>query len=280
MKRKNKSMWICDWYVFYHEEVSISPSEVQRVLFFMCSRAAYGSQWPGLCLTIDTREMQRGRMWVCATVQAGGQPDNNKGPALSLSPVIFQLSEKLLWHWKKVKLKSLAWYVLTTACRLCNTSKYFLSSHSLWKGNSLRVQPQGRSLHQHVHRNFAYKWLFYYMKGKLLLKGQFRPTSTIYIFPLTSFNLLMDKRPVAGWDVNSEVVLLLSSWVDACLFLQSDADCVCSLTEGKQFLYHSQQDLWMILNSCFDFVVTFFPKVFGALWAPQAECDLHKLYQK
>lgn len=57
--------------------------------------------------------------------EAGGQPNNNKGPALSLSPVIFQLSEKLLWHWKKVKLKSLAWYVLTTACRMCNTSKYF-----------------------------------------------------------------------------------------------------------------------------------------------------------
>lgn len=73
--------------------------------------------------------------------EAGGQPSNNKGPALSLSPVIFQLSEKLLWHWKKVKLKSLAWYVLTTAWRLCNTSKYFLSSHtrSLWKGNSSRV---------------------------------------------------------------------------------------------------------------------------------------------
>lgn len=68
---------------------------------------------------------------------AGGQPNNNKGPALSLSPVIFQLSEKLLWRWKKVKLKSLAWYVLTTACRMCNTSKYFLSSHSrsLWTGN-------------------------------------------------------------------------------------------------------------------------------------------------
>lgn len=74
---------------------------------------------------------------MCDCSGAGGQPDNNKGPALSLSPVIFQLSEKLLWHRKKVKLKSLAWYVLTTACRLCNTSKYFLSSHScsLWKGN-------------------------------------------------------------------------------------------------------------------------------------------------
>lgn len=68
---------------------------------------------------------------------AGGQPNNNKGPALSLSPVIFQLSEKPLWHWKKVKLKSLAWYVLTTAGRMCNTSTYFLSSHSrsLWRGD-------------------------------------------------------------------------------------------------------------------------------------------------
>lgn len=72
---------------------------------------------------------------------AGGQPNGNKGPALSLSPVIFQLSEKLLWQWKKVKLKSLAWYVLTTACRMCNTSKYFLSSHScsFWKGGCPRV---------------------------------------------------------------------------------------------------------------------------------------------
>lgn len=67
---------------------------------------------------------------------AGGQPSANKGPALSLSPVIFQLSEKPLWQWKKVKLKSLAWYVLTTACRMCNTSKCFLSSHScsFWRG--------------------------------------------------------------------------------------------------------------------------------------------------
>ena len=40
-------------------------------------------------------------VWVLFV--AGGQPDNNKGPALNLSPMIFQLSEKLLWYWKKVK---------------------------------------------------------------------------------------------------------------------------------------------------------------------------------
>lgn len=49
----------------------------------------------------------------------------------------FPTQRKAIVAQKKVKLKSLAWYVLTTACRLCNTSKYFLSSHScsLWKGN-------------------------------------------------------------------------------------------------------------------------------------------------
>lgn len=64
------------------------------------------------------RDAEREDASVCDCSGAGGQPNNNKGPALSLSPVIFQLSEKLLWCWKKVKLKSLAWYVLTTACRL------------------------------------------------------------------------------------------------------------------------------------------------------------------
>lgn len=56
----------------------------------------------------------------------------------------FPTQRKAIVSLKKVKLKSLAWYVLTTACCLCNTSKYFLSSHScsVWKGNRHRVCSQ------------------------------------------------------------------------------------------------------------------------------------------
>lgn len=92
----------------------------------------------GFVLLLTPERCREGGCECVWLFRAGGQPNNNKGPALSLSPVIFQLSEKLLWYWKKVKLKSLTWYVLTTAGCMCNTSKYFLSSHScsFWKGDS------------------------------------------------------------------------------------------------------------------------------------------------
>lgn len=139
MKLKSRSMWIWEWlinsYTFYREEeVSVFPSEKFKECCSLC--AAYGSQWPGLCLLTPERCREGGCECV-RLFEAGGQPNTNKGPALSLSPVIFQLSEKAIVALKKVKLKSLARYVLTAACCMCNTSKYFLSGHScsFWKGN-------------------------------------------------------------------------------------------------------------------------------------------------
>lgn len=105
-----------------------------------------GCEWVYVCVGVC--------VWLLV---AGGQPDNNKGPALSLSPMIFELSEKLLWYWKKVKLKSLAWYVLTTACCTCDTSKYFLSRHicSFWERQLSPSRVYGRWLSDRAWRSVS-----------------------------------------------------------------------------------------------------------------------------
>ena len=124
---KGTAMWSWSWtlpWIVYHEEGLIPPLRSSK------SAVPYvqqGSIWQPVTRALSDYWHQRdaeredARVSDCSVV--GGQPNNNKRPALSLSPVIFQLSEKLLWPWKKVKLKSLAWYALTTARCLRNTNK-------------------------------------------------------------------------------------------------------------------------------------------------------------
>lgn len=110
-------------YIFTMKKFRFPPQKFKE----FCSLCAAGKHMAasdqGFVWLLTPERCREGGCECVWLFGAGGQPNINKGPALSLSPVIFQLSEKLLWRWKKVKLKSLTWYVLTTACRLCNTSK-------------------------------------------------------------------------------------------------------------------------------------------------------------
>lgn len=144
MKKTNRSMGICDLLkkpliYFTMKKLRSPPQRSSKSAVLYVQHMAASDQ--GFVWLLTPERCREGGCECVRLFGAGGQPNDNKGPALSLSPVIFQLSEKLLWHWKKVKLKSLAWYVLTTACCMCNTSKYFLSSHScsFWKDNCPRV---------------------------------------------------------------------------------------------------------------------------------------------
>lgn len=131
-KGDNQSTWTCDW---SYTSLCILPwRRFDFPLWSSKSAVLYvkqGSIWQPVTRALSDYWHQRDAERESVRLFGGWRTASRQQRA-SFKPVScdFPTQRKAIVALKKVKLKSLAWYVLTTACCLCNTSKYVLSSHS------------------------------------------------------------------------------------------------------------------------------------------------------